>query len=67
MLVTVAERDGHDLIVMGTHGRTGAKRVLLGSVAEGVVRRAICPVLTVPEAATFEPAVVRADAPVLRT
>ena len=40
----------HDigLIVVGTHGRTGVSRVLLGSVAEGVVRLAPCPVLTVP-------------------
>ena len=36
-----------DLIVMGTHGRTGLGRVLLGSVAEQVVRKAACPVLTV--------------------
>ena len=36
-----------DLIVMGTHGRTGLKHVLLGSVAERVVRKAGCPVLTV--------------------
>ena len=35
-----------DLIVMGTHGRRGAKRFFLGSVAEAVVRRAPCPVLT---------------------
>ncbi|MCU1276655.1 MAG: universal stress family protein [bacterium] len=39
---------GHfDLIVMGTHGRGGLARALLGSVAERVVRRAQCPVLTV--------------------
>jgi nucleotide-binding universal stress UspA family protein len=36
-----------DLIVMGTHGRTGLGRVLLGSVAEAVVRQASCPVLTI--------------------
>ena len=36
-----------DLIVLGTHGRSGVARVLLGSVAEQVVRRAPCPVLTV--------------------
>jgi nucleotide-binding universal stress UspA family protein len=36
-----------DLIVLGTHGRTGLSHVLLGSVAERVVRQASCPVLTV--------------------
>jgi nucleotide-binding universal stress UspA family protein len=36
-----------DLIVMGTHGRTGLGRLLMGSVAEEVARRATCPVLTV--------------------
>ncbi len=36
-----------DLIVMGTHGRTGLPRLLLGSVAERVLRQAPCPVLTV--------------------
>jgi nucleotide-binding universal stress UspA family protein len=35
-----------DLIVMGTHGRQGAERFFMGSVAEAVVRRASCPVLT---------------------
>ena len=39
---------GADLIVVGTHGRTGIAHVVLGSVAERVVRRASCPVLTVP-------------------
>jgi nucleotide-binding universal stress UspA family protein len=41
-----AER-GVDLIVMGTHGRTGFAHLLLGSVAERLVRTAPCPVLTV--------------------
>lgn len=36
-----------DLIVMGTHGRGGLSRLLMGSVAEAVVRKAPCPVLTV--------------------
>jgi nucleotide-binding universal stress UspA family protein len=36
-----------DLIVMGTHGRTGLAHLVMGSVAEHVVRRALCPVLTV--------------------
>jgi nucleotide-binding universal stress UspA family protein len=43
-----ARRAKVDLIVMGTHGRTGVTRALLGSVAERVTRRAPCPVLTVP-------------------
>lgn len=42
-----AKDGGIDLIVMGTHGRTGLKHLLLGSVAERVVRTAPCPVLTV--------------------
>lgn len=39
--------EGFDLIVMGTHGRVGRLHAMLGSVAEGVVRNAPCPVLTV--------------------
>ena len=35
------------MIVMGTHGRTGLRRFLMGTVAEAVVRRAPCPVLTI--------------------
>ena len=46
-IVRVAQEGGADLIVMGTHGRTGLQHVLLGSVAEKVVRLAPCPVLTV--------------------
>ncbi len=45
-VVSVAETESVDLIVMGTTGRTGVKRLLLESVAEEVVRRAPCPVLT---------------------
>ena len=45
----LAESEGADLIVMGTHGRTGFTRLLMGSVAEAVVRRAPCPVLTYKE------------------
>jgi nucleotide-binding universal stress UspA family protein len=46
MILRVAEEIHADLIVMGTHGRTGLGRLLMGSVAEQVVRRAPCPVLT---------------------
>lgn len=41
-----AEKLKADLIVIGTHGRQGAERFFMGSVAEAVVRRAPCPVLT---------------------
>jgi len=42
----LAKDEDVDMIVMGTHGRTGVMRVLMGSVTEVVVRRAPCPVLT---------------------
>ncbi|HVJ15124.1 MAG TPA: universal stress protein, partial [Polyangiaceae bacterium] len=38
---------GYDLVVMGSHGRTGFKHLLIGSVAERVIRHAKVPVLTV--------------------
>jgi nucleotide-binding universal stress UspA family protein len=53
-IVCFAEETPCDLIVMGTHGRTGLRRALLGSIAEQVMRRAPCPVLTVK--APFAPA-----------
>ena len=43
----VAERDHFDLIVIGTHGRTGLSHLLIGSTAERVVQHASCPVLSV--------------------
>jgi nucleotide-binding universal stress UspA family protein len=46
-LVETARVGRHDLIVIGTHGRTGLKHALIGSVAEKVVRHAPCPVLVV--------------------
>ena len=46
-IVRIAQEQAADLIVMGTHGRTGLQHALLGSVAEKVVRLAPCPVLTV--------------------
>ena len=50
-ILQVADEEGVDMIVMGTHGRTGLSRLLMGSVAEEVVRNAKCPVLTVKSAA----------------
>jgi len=47
-IVDYARRNNIDLIVVGTHGRTGVSHALLGSVAEAVTRRARCRVLTVP-------------------
>lgn len=47
-IVEKAKEAASDLIVIGTHGRTGMEHFLLGGVAEKVVRLAACPVLTVP-------------------
>jgi len=44
-VVRLAEDDDVDLIVLGSHGRTGLTRLLMGSVAEAIVRKAHCPVL----------------------
>lgn len=46
-IITFAKDQNVDLIVVGTHGRTGLAHVMIGSVAEKVVRKAPCPVLTV--------------------
>jgi nucleotide-binding universal stress UspA family protein len=46
VILNVAKESKCDLIVMGTHGRTGIARFLMGSVAEMVLRKAPCPVLT---------------------
>jgi nucleotide-binding universal stress UspA family protein len=46
-ILRTAQENGCDLIVMGTHGRTGVRRLLMGSVAEQVLRKSACPVLTV--------------------
>lgn len=45
-ITTFADSVNADLIVLGTHGRTGLNRMLMGSVAEAIVRHANCPVLT---------------------
>jgi nucleotide-binding universal stress UspA family protein len=46
-LVRHAREEGHDVLVLGSHGRTGLSRVFLGSVAEHVLRHAGCPVVVV--------------------
>lgn len=51
-ILTCAGERGVDLIVMGTHGRTGFAHVMMGSVAERVVRQAGCPVVTLRGPAT---------------
>jgi nucleotide-binding universal stress UspA family protein len=52
-IIAVAEEVHANLIVMGTHGRTGLGRLLLGSVAEQVLRKAPCPVLTLKGAPAY--------------
>jgi nucleotide-binding universal stress UspA family protein len=49
-ILDLARRENVDLIVLATHGRTGLARVVMGSVAEEVVRKAKCPVLTIKPA-----------------
>lgn len=46
-ILNLAEEEGADLIIMGTHGREGIDRILFGSVAEKIVKSSKCPVLTV--------------------
>lgn len=54
-IVRLAREIPADLVVMGTHGRSGLRHALIGSVAERVVRKSPCPVLTVKQAgASFE-------------
>ncbi len=65
-ILRVAQEIGCDLIVMGTHGRTGLGRLLMGSVAEQILRMASCPVLTVrapfpPSEAAGAPALKEAE------
>ena len=57
-ILRISEEEGVDLIVLGTHGRTGLSRLLMGSVAEAVMRRAKCPVLTLRESAEI-PAIAK--------
>jgi nucleotide-binding universal stress UspA family protein len=64
-IIDAAATEPFDLIVMGTHGRTGVERLVLGSVAEEVMRRAACAVLTVkrPRQSMDEPLAANPAAP----
>jgi nucleotide-binding universal stress UspA family protein len=59
-IIAEAEEWGADLLVLGTHGRTGMSRFMIGSVAEAVIRKAPCDLLVIPAAAFGESP--RADA-----
>lgn len=54
-LAEIVDQKGIDLIVVGTHGRAGASKILMGSVAERIFRQAICPVLTIGPNVSGEP------------
>lgn len=53
-ITKIAEKEKHDLIVMGTQGSTGLAEIFLGSVASGVIDESKVPVLTVPNKADYE-------------
>jgi len=55
----VVKKEQVDLVVLGTHGRTGAERLVVGSVAEEILRRAQCPVLTVGPGASLREGAIK--------
>lgn len=54
LILAEAHRGKFDLVVLGTHRRTGVSRMLMGSIAEEVVRHSPCPVLVVPTGTAFK-------------
>jgi nucleotide-binding universal stress UspA family protein len=62
MILRGAEEMHSDVIIMGTHGRTALTRLLLGSVAESVIRKAPCPVLTAKHVPERKKAVAEGEA-----
>jgi nucleotide-binding universal stress UspA family protein len=60
-ILKAAATTNTDVIVLGTHGHTGLTRLLVGSVAENVMRKAPCPVLTVRGQFKFSPTVAAAE------
>ena len=61
-LIALADELRMDMIVCGTHGRTGVSHAVMGSVAEALVRRSPCPVLTVGPHFQTQPVVIKASA-----
>jgi nucleotide-binding universal stress UspA family protein len=53
-IIEIAQKEKADLIVIATHGRTGLSHLVMGSVAERIVRLAPCPVLTIPSTAATD-------------
>lgn len=54
-IIDYVKSESIDLVIMGTHGRTGIEHILIGSVAEKVVRKSPCPVLTIrPKSQKFK-------------
>jgi nucleotide-binding universal stress UspA family protein len=53
-IIEIAQSEKADLIVIATHGRTGLSHLVMGSVAERIVRLAPCPVLTIPSTAATD-------------
>ncbi|MBN9119415.1 MAG: universal stress protein, partial [Planctomycetes bacterium] len=66
MILRLARDASADIIVMGTHGSSGLTRLLVGSVAESVMRKAPCPVLTVRQPSRIAPAHAPEPAPKAR-
>jgi hypothetical protein len=62
VILRAAEETYSDVIVMGTHGRTGLGRLLLGSVAESVIRKAPCPVLSAKPLPARQKAIEKGEA-----
>lgn len=46
-IIGYCDKNNIDMIIIGTHGRTGLEKMMFGSVAEGVVKKALCPVMTI--------------------
>ena len=52
-IIEIVKKEGIDLIVMGTHSRTGLEKTIFGSVCDKVIKSVVCPVLSIPPKAGF--------------